>query len=72
MTKPRMWHAGVLVFNRERQLVYRGQLDNSRRNTPTPVKRTDVRAAIENTLAGEAVDPDQRPSIGCNIKWRES
>jgi peroxiredoxin len=58
------------VFNRERRLVYRGQLDNSRRNTPTPVTGWDVRTAINNTLAGLAVDPDQRPSTGCNIKWR--
>lgn len=58
------------VFNRDRKLVYRGQLDNSRRNTPTPVTGWDVRVAIDNTLAGLAVDPDQRPSIGCNIKWR--
>jgi thiol-disulfide isomerase/thioredoxin len=58
------------VFNRERKLVYRGQLDNSRRNTPTPVTGWNVRTAIDNTLAGLPVDPDQRPSIGCNIKWR--
>jgi peroxiredoxin len=58
------------VFDRERKLVYRGQLDNSRRNTPTPVTGWNVRNAIDNTLAGLAVDPDQRPSIGCNIKWR--
>jgi peroxiredoxin len=58
------------VFNRQRRLVYRGQLDNSRRNTPISVTGSDVRAAIENTLAGAAVDADQRPSIGCNIKWR--
>jgi peroxiredoxin len=58
------------VFNRERKLVYRGQLDDARRNTPVPVTGRYVRAAIDNTLAGLAVDPDQRPSIGCNIKWK--
>ena len=58
------------VFNRERKLVYRGQLDDSRRHTPTPVTGRDVRVAINNTLAGQAVDPEQRPSIGCNIKWK--
>ncbi len=58
------------VFNKDRKLVYRGQLDNSRRHTPTPVTGHYVREAIGNTLAGLAVDPDQRPSIGCNIKWR--
>jgi peroxiredoxin len=58
------------VFDRGRKLVYRGQLDNSRRHTPTPVTGFNVRTAIDNTLAGKAVDPDQRPSIGCSIKWR--
>jgi peroxiredoxin len=58
------------VFNRERHLVYRGQLDNSRRSLPIPVTGRDVRMAIEKTLAGRAVDPDQLPSVGCNIKWR--
>ncbi len=58
------------VFDRERKLVYRGQLDESRRHTPTPVTGFYVRTAIDRTLAGLAVDPDQRPSIGCNIKWR--
>ena len=58
------------VFDRERRLVYRGQLDNSRRSLPIPVTGRDVRAAIENTLAGRLVDADQRPSIGCSIKWR--
>jgi len=70
----RAYHAACTpefyVFNRERKLVYRGQLDNSRRNTPTPVTGWNVRTAIDNTLAGQPVDPDQRPSIGCNIKWR--
>jgi peroxiredoxin len=58
------------VFNRERKLIYRGQLDDSRRNTDLPVTGLYVRAAIDNTLAGMVVDPNQRPSIGCNIKWR--
>jgi peroxiredoxin len=58
------------VFNRERKLVYCGQLDDSRRNTPTPVTGRDVRNAIDNTLAGVAVAAAQQPSIGCSIKWR--
>ena len=58
------------VFDRARRLVYRGQFDDSRRHTAIPVSGKYVRAAIENTLAGRAVDADQRPSIGCNIKWR--
>jgi peroxiredoxin len=58
------------VFNRERKLVYRGQLDDSRRNTPIPVTGRDVRSAIDNTLAGLPVAGEQRPSVGCSIKWR--
>ena len=58
------------VFDRARQLVYRGQFDESRRNTDIPVTGAYVRAAIDNSLAGLAVDSNQRPSIGCNIKWR--
>jgi peroxiredoxin len=58
------------LFDRERRLVYRGRLDDSRRHTPAPVTGRDVRAAIENTLAGRAIEADQRPSIGCSIKWR--
>lgn len=58
------------VFDRGRKLVYRGQFDESRRNSDIPVTGAHVRAAIDNTLAGLAVDPNQRPSIGCNIKWR--
>jgi len=58
------------VFGKDRKLVYRGQLDDSRRHTPVAVTGRYVRDAIDNTLGGLAVDPDQRPSIGCNIKWR--
>ncbi len=58
------------VFDRQRKLVYRGQFDDSRRNSSIPVTGRDVRQAIEKTLAGQAVDPDQRPSIGCSIKWK--
>jgi peroxiredoxin len=58
------------VFDHERRLVFRGQFDESRRHTTTPVTGRDVRAAIDNTLAGLPVDQSQRPSIGCSIKWR--
>lgn len=57
------------VFDAERRLVYRGQLDDSRPGRGTPTGR-DVRAAIEATLAGELVALDQKPSVGCNIKWK--
>lgn len=52
-------------------LVYRGQLDDSRPGNGKPVTGRDLRAAIEATLAGKSIPASaQRPSIGCNIKWR--
>ena len=58
------------VFDRERTLAYRGQLDDSRPSNGKPVTGRDLRAALDAVLAGEPADPDQVPSIGCNIKWR--
>lgn len=58
------------LFNRDRLLVYRGQLDESRPGNGKPLNGKDLRAAIEATLAGKAVAGDQKPSIGCNIKWK--
>ena len=60
----------LYLFDEDRRLVYRGQLDDSRPGNNKPVTGTDLRAAIEAVLAGRAVNPDQKPSIGCNIKWR--
>src|SRR6478672_4998223 len=60
----------TFVFDGERRLVYRGQLDDSRPRNDLPVTAADVRAAVDAVLAGRPVDPDQRPSIGCGIKWR--
>jgi peroxiredoxin len=60
----------TFVFDGERRLVYRGQLDNSRPGNDLPVTAADVRAAVDAVLAGRPVDADQRPSIGCGIKWR--
>lgn len=58
------------VFDVSRRLVYRGQLDDSRRGNDIPVTGRDVRAALDAVLADRPVDPNQRPSIGCNIKWK--
>ena len=58
------------VFDSARRLVYRGQLDDSRPSNGKPVTGADLRAAIDAVLAGHAVSADQRPSLGCNIKWR--
>ena len=58
------------VFNRARQLVYRGQLDDSRPGNRTPVTGSDLRAALDAVLAGIPVSGTQKPSLGCNIKWK--
>lgn len=60
----------TFVFDGERRLVYRGQLDDSRPKNDLPVTGADVRAAVDAVLAGQPVNPNQRPSIGCGIKWR--
>ncbi len=60
----------TLVFDGARRLVYRGQLDDSRPRNDLPVTAADVRVAVDAVLAGRPVAPDQRPSIGCGIKWR--
>lgn len=58
------------LFDAGRRLVYRGQLDDSRPGNQKPVTGSDLRAAIRAVLAGEPVGPDQKPSMGCNIKWK--
>lgn len=59
------------LFDNNLKLVYRGQLDASRPKTDIPVTGTDLRAAIDAVLAGDAPSEKQTPSIGCNIKWKE-
>ncbi len=58
------------VFDQDRLLVYRGQLDESRPGNNKPVTGRDLRAAIQAVLANKPVDINQRPSIGCSIKWK--
>jgi peroxiredoxin len=58
------------LFDASRRLVYRGQLDDSRPNSGIPVTGRDLRAAIDAVLAGRPVAAEQKPSIGCNIKWK--
>lgn len=60
----------MYVFDSERKLVYRGQLDGSRPANNVPVNGSDLRAALDAVLSGTAVAEDQTPSIGCNIKWK--
>jgi peroxiredoxin len=59
------------LFGKDRTLVYRGQLDDSRPGNGIPVTGRDLRAALDATLAGQPVPAAQKPSIGCNIKWKE-
>lgn len=58
------------LFDTDNKLVYRGQLDDSRPGTDIPVTGKDLRTALDAVLADQPVDPNQRPSVGCNIKWR--
>ena len=58
------------LFNGDRKLVYRGQLDDSRPGNGVPVTGSDLREAIEAVLADKLVNQEQKPSIGCNIKWK--
>jgi peroxiredoxin len=58
------------LFDAQRRLVYRGQLDDSRPGNNKPVTGRDLRTAIDAVLAGKPVDPNQKPSIGCSIKWK--
>ena len=58
------------LFDESRRLVYRGQFDGSRPGNLAPVTGGDLRAAIDAVLAGEAPGEVQKPSIGCNIKWK--
>jgi peroxiredoxin len=58
------------LFDANRRLVYRGQMDDARPNRSVPVTGKDLRAAVDAVLGGKPVSPDQKPSIGCNIKWK--
>lgn len=58
------------VFDGDLKLVYRGQLDDSRPGNNLPVTGASIRAALDAILSGQAVNPNQRPSLGCSIKWK--
>jgi len=59
------------LFDSERTLVYRGQMDDSRPGTGIPVTGADLTAAIDAVLEGRPVSEEQKPSMGCNIKWKQ-
>ncbi len=58
------------VFDGDLKLAYRGQLDDSRPGNDAPVSGADLRAALDALLSGEPVNEHQKPSVGCNIKWK--
>jgi peroxiredoxin len=60
----------LFLFDGDQRLVYRGQFDDSRPGNDVPVTGVDLRKAIDAVLAGQPVPPNQKPSIGCNIKWK--
>ena len=60
----------IYLFDAERRLAYRGQFDDSRPSNGKPVTGTDLRAAVVAVASGRPVTIEQKPSIGCNIKWR--
>jgi peroxiredoxin len=62
--------ADFYIFNGENKLVYRGQLDDSRPGNGKPLTGSDIRQALEALLTGKPVDDNQKPSIGCSIKWK--
>jgi hypothetical protein len=59
------------LFDAKRQLVYRGQFDDSRPKNNSPVSGKDMRVAVDCVLADKPVQADQIPSMGCNIKWKQ-
>jgi len=58
------------IFDNDLKLVYRGQLDSSRPGNNKPINGKDIRNALDAILAGNEVDQNQIPSMGCNIKWK--
>ena len=60
----------IFLFDGNQKLVYRGQFDDSRPGNGVPVTGRDLRAAMDAVLAGKPVPPDQKASVGCNIKWK--
>ena len=72
----RAYHAActpdLFLFDGNFKLVYRGQFDGSRPGNGVPVTGQDLRAAMDAVIAGRPVPKDQKPSVGCNIKWKGS
>ena len=60
----------IYLFDKDLLLIYRGQLDDSRPGNGIPVTGKDLRAALDNLMAGNEISAEQKPSLGCNIKWK--
>ena len=58
------------LFDKNKSLVYRGQFDNSRPGNSVPVTGTDLKSALDALLSNSPISPNQKPSLGCNIKWK--
>lgn len=59
------------IFNEKLECVYRGQLDDSRPGNNIPVTGSDLRNALNSMLSSEQISQNQKPSVGCNIKWKD-
>lgn len=60
----------IFIFDKDLKCAYRGQLDDARPGNDASNDGKDVRNALDAMIAGKSVDPDQKPSVGCNIKWK--
>ena len=58
------------LYNNESKLVYRGQMDDSRPGNGIPVTGNDLKSALDNLIKNKEISAEQKPSIGCNIKWK--
>ncbi|MFE3848712.1 thioredoxin family protein [Flavobacterium sp. LB3P45] len=58
------------LFDNQDKLVYHGQLDDSRPGNGIPLSGNDLRGAIDSVIYNRTINPDQKPSLGCNIKWK--
>ena len=59
------------LFDNQNKLVYRGQLDDSRPGNGIPLSGSDLRGAIDGVIYNRIINPNQKPSLGCNIKWKK-
>lgn len=60
----------IFLFNSEKMLVYRGQFDSARPGNNNPITGADLSSAVDSLIAGAAISVEQKPSMGCNIKWK--